>query len=109
MLIMFLFLLVYDCLLVCWLEGGKWCFEDKIGLQDNEVIIVGFGCFGQIVGCLLVVNDIGVMVLDYDLDQIDFLCKFGFKVFYGDVICIDLLCIVGVDKVKVLVIVIDDV
>ncbi|MGC4243685.1 MAG: monovalent cation:proton antiporter-2 (CPA2) family protein, partial [Herbaspirillum sp.] len=90
MLITPLLLLVHDRLLVRWLEGGKRRPEDKIGPQDNQVIIAGFGRFGQIVGRLLAANDIGATVLDHDPDQIDFLRKFGFKVFYGDATRIDL-------------------
>jgi glutathione-regulated potassium-efflux system ancillary protein KefC len=108
MLITPLLLLVHDRLLVRWLEGGKRRPEDKIGPQDNEVIIAGFGRFGQIVGRLLAANDIGATVLDHDPDQIDFLRKFGFKVFYGDATRIDLLRTAGADKAKVLVIAIDD-
>ncbi|MGC7969919.1 NAD-binding protein, partial [Salmonella enterica] len=88
-------------------EGGKRRPEDKIGPQDNQVIIAGFGRFGQIVGRLLAANDIGATVLDHDPDQIDFLRKFGFKVFYGDATRIDLLRTAGADKAKVLVIAID--
>ncbi|WP_039783467.1 glutathione-regulated potassium-efflux system protein KefC [Herbaspirillum huttiense] len=108
MLITPLLLLVHDRLLVRWLEGGKRRPEDKIGPQDNQVIIAGFGRFGQIVGRLLAANDIGATVLDHDPDQIDFLRKFGFKVFYGDATRIDLLRTAGADKAKVLVIAIDD-
>jgi glutathione-regulated potassium-efflux system ancillary protein KefC len=107
MLITPLLLLVHDRLLVRWLESGKRRPEDKIGPQDNEVI-AGFGRFGQIVGRLLAANGIGATVLDHDPDQIDFLRKFGFKVFYGDATRIDLLRTAGADKAKVLVIAIDD-
>ncbi|MFT8099532.1 cation:proton antiporter, partial [Salmonella enterica subsp. enterica serovar Infantis] len=41
MLITPLLLLVHDRLLVRWLEGGKRRPEDKIGPQDNQVIIAG--------------------------------------------------------------------
>lgn len=108
MVVMLLFLLLYDKVLVLCLMDGKKCVFEVIELQDNQVIIVGFGCFGQIVGCMFYSQGYSVIVFDYDLDQIDMLCCFGFKVFYGDVMCMDLLEIVGVDKVSMMVVVIDD-
>lgn len=108
MLVTPLLLLVHDRLLVRWLEGGNRRPEDRIEPQDHEVIIAGFGRFGQIVGRLLMANGIGATVLDHDPDQIDFLRKFGFKVFYGDATRIDLLRTAGAAKARVLVIAIDD-
>lgn len=49
-----------------------------------------------------------MVIFDYDLDYVDILCKFDMKVFYGDVIWVDLLELVGVEKVEVLINVIDD-
>ncbi|GAA4032749.1 glutathione-regulated potassium-efflux system protein KefC [Actimicrobium antarcticum] len=83
--------------------------DDPIQPQDNPVIIAGFGRFGQIVGRLLHANRIGVTVLDHDPDQIDFLRKFGWKVFYGDATRIDLLTIAGAAKARALVVAIDQV
>ncbi|KAF1043712.1 MAG: Glutathione-regulated potassium-efflux system protein KefC [Herbaspirillum frisingense] len=108
MLVTPLLLLVHDRLLVRWLEGGNRRPEDKIEPQDHAVIIAGFGRFGQIVGRLLMANGIGATVLDHDPDQIDFLRKFGFKVFYGDATRIDLLRTAGAAKARVLVIALDD-
>ncbi|MCA1326229.1 glutathione-regulated potassium-efflux system protein KefC [Herbaspirillum sp. alder98] len=108
MLVTPLLLLVHDRLLVRWLDAGQRRPEDKIEPQDHPVIIAGFGRFGQIIGRLLHANGIGATVLDHDPDQIDFLRKFGFKVFYGDATRIDLLRTAGADKARVLVIAIDD-
>jgi glutathione-regulated potassium-efflux system ancillary protein KefC len=108
MLVTPLLLLVHDRLLVRWLDSGRRRPEDKIEPQDHPVIIAGFGRFGQIIGRLLHANGIGATVLDHDPDQIDFLRKFGFKVFYGDATRIDLLRTAGAEKARVLVIAIDD-
>ena len=108
MLVTPLLLLVHDRLLVRWLDSGRRRPEDKIEPQDHPVIIAGFGRFGQIIGRLLHANGIGATVLDHDPDQIDFLRKFGFKVFYGDATRIDLLRTAGAEQARVLVIAIDD-
>ena len=108
MLVTPLLLLVHDRLLVRWLDSGRRRPEDRIEPQDHAVIIAGFGRFGQIIGRLLHANGIGATVLDHDPDQIDFLRKFGFKVFYGDATRIDLLRTAGAEKARVLVIAIDD-
>lgn len=108
MLVTPLLLLVHDRLLVRWLDAGMRRPEDKIEPQDHPVIIAGFGRFGQIIGRLLHANGIGATVLDHDPDQIDFLRKFGFKVFYGDATRIDLLRTAGAGKARLLVIAIDD-
>lgn len=53
-------------------------------------------------------SGVKMVVFDYDSDYIEILCKFGMKVFYGDVMWMDLLEFVGVVKVEVLINVIDD-
>ncbi len=83
--------------------------DDAIPLQDNPVIIAGFGRFGQIIGRLLFANRIGATVLDHDPEQIELLRKFGFKVFYGDATRTDLLHAAGALNAKILVVAIDDI
>lgn len=81
---------------------------DVIEEQDNSVIIAGFGRYGQIVGRLLIANDIPVTVLDHSASHIERVRRFGFKVYYGDAAREDLLHTAGADKAKVLVIAVDD-
>ena len=77
--------------------------------EGAEVIIAGFGRFGQIVGRVLLTQKIKATVLDHDPNHIDFLSRFGMKVFYGDATRLDLLESAGANSAKVLVIAIDDV
>ncbi|MGZ5042145.1 MAG: glutathione-regulated potassium-efflux system protein KefC [Usitatibacter sp.] len=81
---------------------------DTIDAQA-PVIIAGFGRFGQIVGRLLLANDIRAVVLDHDPDQIESLRKFGYRVFYGDATRLDLLEAAGARHARLLVNAIDDV
>ncbi len=76
---------------------------------EGPVIIAGFGRFGQIVGRLLLANDVRVVILDHDADQVESLRKFGFRVFYGDATRLDLLEAAGARSARLLVNAIDDV
>ena len=82
--------------------------EEPMEEQDNPVIIAGFGRYGQIVGRLLIGNEIPVTVLDHSATHIERVRRFGFKVYYGDAGREDLLHTAGADKAKVLVIAVDD-
>ncbi len=81
---------------------------DVIDDGDTQVIISGFGRFGQIVDRSLTLNGFSTTVLEHDAGQIEQLRKFGHKVFYGDASRHDLLHSAGADKAKMMVITIDD-
>jgi len=102
-----LLLLVYDRLVAPRLERFSERPDDVIPPQDNPVLIAGFGRFGQIIGRLLYAQGVGVTVLDHDPDQIEFLRRFGFKIFYGDATRIDLLESAGAANARILVVAID--
>src|SRR4051812_39162157 len=76
---------------------------------SGPVIIAGFGRFGQIVGRLLLANDIQAVVLDHDPEQIESLRRFGYRVFYGDATRLDLLQSAGAANARLLVNAIDGV
>ncbi|RMF64532.1 MAG: potassium transporter, partial [Cyanobacteria bacterium J069] len=81
---------------------------DDIDDNENPVIIVGFGRFGQIVGRLLLANGYRITVLEHNPAQIDLLRRYGWKVFYGDAARLDLLHAAGAADAKMLVLAIDD-
>ena len=94
-----------------WVEarkGGPERAADAVS-PEGPVIIAGFGRFGQIVGRLLLANDIRAVVLDHDPDQVESLRKFGYRVFYGDATRLDLLEAAGARNARLLVNAIDDV
>jgi glutathione-regulated potassium-efflux system ancillary protein KefC len=82
---------------------------DEITDADAPVIIAGFGRFGQIIGRLLFASRVKVTVLDHDPDQVEFLRRFGFRVFYGDATRLDLLHAAGASTARLLINAIDDV
>ena len=73
-----------------------------------DVIVAGYGRFGQSVGRLLSAMGQSVSVLDHDADQVELLRGFGRKVNYGDALRLDLLRLAGAGDAKLLVVAIDD-
>jgi monovalent cation:proton antiporter-2 (CPA2) family protein len=82
---------------------------DRAVERDTPVIIAGFGRFGQVVGRVLRARGVPFTAMDADPAQIDFLQRFGNKVFYGDASRLDLLRAARADKAQVFVLAIDDV
>ena len=76
---------------------------------DHQVILCGFGPFGQIIGRLLRVKRIPFTVLDKDSEQVDFVRQFGNKIFYGDASRLDLLRAARADQARLLVLAIPDI
>ncbi|NGY06042.1 monovalent cation:proton antiporter-2 (CPA2) family protein [Solimonas terrae] len=82
---------------------------DTIDTDEHEVLIAGFGPFGQIVARILRVKRIGFTVLDKDFEHVDFVRQFGNKIFYGDASRLDLLRAAHADKARVFVLAIPDI
>jgi glutathione-regulated potassium-efflux system ancillary protein KefC len=81
---------------------------DAIEDEGSDVIIAGFGRFGQIVGRLLLASGVKATVLDHDPEQVELLRRFDFRVYYGDATRLDLLEAAGAARAKILVLAIDD-
>lgn len=78
--------------------------ETDVEDDDPQVIIVGFGRFGQVVGRLLMANKIRLTVLERDVSQVSLLRSYGYKVYYGDATELELLRAAGAEKAKAIVI-----
>ena len=76
--------------------------------QDSSVIIAGFGRVGQVVGRVLRAKRITFTALDSNPEHIEFISKFGGKVFFGDASRLDLLRAARTDRARVFVLAIDD-
>jgi glutathione-regulated potassium-efflux system ancillary protein KefC len=96
-----------------WLPRYANCgveLPDEISEQQAApIIIAGFGRYGQIVGRLLLAQDIPTTVLDHDAEMIETARAFGYRVFYGNATRLDLLRTAGADTAQILVIAVDDV
>lgn len=82
---------------------------DQIDDDANPVIIAGFGRVGQIVARILRVKKIPFTALEANFEQVDFVRKFGNKIYFGDASRIDLLRAAKADRAKVFVLAIDDI
>lgn len=82
---------------------------DKISDEAPEVIIAGYGRFGQIFGRILRAQDIAFVAIDHDPDHIELVRRFGSKVYYGDASRVDLLESAGTARAKYFILAIDDV
>ena len=82
--------------------------EDYEGTSDSQVMVVGFGRFGQVVTQALLLQHINITVIDADVEQIRAAARFGFKVYYGDGTRLDVLRAAGAGRAKVICVCIDD-
>ncbi len=82
---------------------------DKIEARDNRVIIAGFGRVGQMVGRNLSMRKIPFTTLEANWEQVDFVRRFGGKVYFGDATRLDVLRAAGADRAEVLVLAIGNV
>ena len=73
-----------------------------------EVIIAGYGRFGQVVTRIMKANGHQTSVLENSVEQIQLVRRFGGNAFYGDAGRVDLLRAAGADSARILVVAIDD-
>ena len=77
--------------------------------DEVPVIIAGFGRVGQVVGRILRARHVRFTALDASSEHIDFMQKFGTKIYYGDASRLDLLRAAQAERAKIFVLAIDDV
>jgi glutathione-regulated potassium-efflux system protein KefB len=69
---------------------------------ETSAIVVGYGRFGQTVAQMMMAKSIGVTIIDKSPDQIERVGEFGYKVYYGDGLRVDLLRTAGAETAKVI-------
>ena len=82
---------------------------DHIEPAEPRVLIAGFGRFGQIVARVLRARQIRFTALEISQAQVDFVRRFGNKLYYGDASRLEMLRSAGAEHADVLVLAIDDV
>ncbi|WP_048972833.1 glutathione-regulated potassium-efflux system protein KefB, partial [Enterobacter cloacae] len=84
-------------------DEAPWVEDDK-----PQVIVVGFGRFGQVIGRLLMANKMRITVLERDISAVNLMRKYGYKVYYGDATQLELLRSAGADAAESIVITCND-
>src|SRR6202030_103622 len=64
---------------------------DNFDGVKGAVLIIGFGRFGQLVSQCLLAESVDVLIIDNDPEMIKSAGRFGFKVYYGDGLRLDVL------------------
>ncbi len=82
---------------------------DKMQNAHHEVIIAGFGRFGQIVGRVLAVTGKQFTALDIDPSQVDVVRRYGNVVHFGDSSKLELLRAAGAGQAKLFVLAVGNV
>jgi glutathione-regulated potassium-efflux system ancillary protein KefC/glutathione-regulated potassium-efflux system protein KefB len=99
----------HERLLARWQERRKAPEFDVIDGPGNPVIIAGYGRYGQIVSRVLRMAGIRFTAIEKDFQQVDFVRRFGNKVYYGDASRLELLESARAREAKLFVLAIDDV
>jgi voltage-gated potassium channel Kch len=82
---------------------------DQIDVAENDVIIAGFGPFGQIFGRMLRLKKIPFTVLDKNAQHVGFVRQFGNRIFYSDAGRVEVLRAAGAANARFFVLAIADV
>ncbi len=82
---------------------------DRIDEPGNPVIIFGFGRVGQIISRILHMRDISFTALENNPTQVDFVRKFGSKIYYGDATRLELLRAAKAENARLFVVAINNI
>ncbi|ULQ46071.1 monovalent cation:proton antiporter-2 (CPA2) family protein [Flagellatimonas centrodinii] len=74
----------------------------------GDVLIVGFGRFGQVASQSLLARGIDVTIIDIDTERIRNAARFGFKVYFGDGTRLDVLHACGADRASAVAVCVND-
>jgi glutathione-regulated potassium-efflux system protein KefB len=100
---------VQDRIVDPWLAQRGAPEFDVIDGPGNPVIIAGYGRVGQVVSRVIRMVGLSFTALESSFQQVDFVRRYGGKVYYGDASRVDLLNAARAGEAKLLVLAIDDV
>jgi glutathione-regulated potassium-efflux system protein KefB len=98
------------------LLADRWLGASAVSMEGVEaanglggdVLLIGFGRFGQIASQLLLARGAKVSLIDNDPDRIRDAERFGFKIYFGDGARLDILKASGAQDAEVIMVCIDD-
>jgi voltage-gated potassium channel Kch len=99
---------IYNAVLARRKSQAEPEYDSNWESETPEVVIAGFGRAGQITGRILAANNIAFTALDRNAEHIEFVARYGNKVFFGDATRLDLLETAGIRHAKVLLVAVDD-
>jgi glutathione-regulated potassium-efflux system protein KefB len=82
--------------------------EENFDGATGNVLVIGFGRFGQMVSQCLLAEGIDVTTIDNDAEMIQSAGRFGFKIYYGDGTRLDVLRAAGAGNARLIAVCIDD-
>jgi glutathione-regulated potassium-efflux system protein KefB len=100
---------VQDRIVDPWLAQRQTPEFDAIDGPGNPVIIAGYGRVGQVVSRVLRMVGLSFTALESSFQQVDFVRRYGGKVYYGDASRLDLLHAARTGEARLFVLAIDDV
>lgn len=89
-------------------ESTKPAYDHIDEAEPPQVIIAGFGRFGQIVARVLRANKIRFTAIENSIEQVEISRRFGNRIYYGDPTRSDLLRAAHIDKVELFIVATDD-
>jgi glutathione-regulated potassium-efflux system ancillary protein KefC/glutathione-regulated potassium-efflux system protein KefB len=100
---------LHERVLCMWTAKQVAAEYDRIEAPPAPVIIAGYGRFGQIVSRVLRMCGIPFTALEANYAQVDFVRRFGNRIYYGDASRLELLHAAKADEAKLFVLAIDDI
>ncbi|MGD8107489.1 glutathione-regulated potassium-efflux system protein KefB [Pantoea sp. FN0302] len=85
-------------------DGDEQTEKPWVDDDQPQVIVVGFGRFGQVIGRLLMANKKRITVLERDTSAVSLMRNYGYKVYYGDATELELLRAAGAASAQSIVI-----
>lgn len=107
MLISPLLILLYERLMSRATQQPRPDYDKEI-TPTCQIILAGYGRFGQVIGRLLSAQGHHLTILDHSPGQVELVRRFGNTVFYGDASRKDLLAAAGADEANLLIIAVDE-
>lgn len=75
---------------------------------NGTVLVIGFGRFGQVVSQCLLAENVGVTIIDNDVEMIQSAGRFGVHIYYGDGTRLDVLRSAGAETAEIIAVCVDD-
>lgn len=78
--------------------------DENYAEADGDVLLIGFGRFGQFVSQMMLAGGFAPIILDADADRVTEARRFGNRVFFGDGMRLDVLRAVGAHRCRMIAI-----